>query len=213
MMRSEVEEYFFKDIANHKMTVLLDNGIYRHLRFAKPNERSYWFEIITYPGELILTGDMGTYVFRRLEDMFTFFRSENKNATNLEINPSYWGEKLVATGNNSLWSSHLEFSGETFRKRVEENLKDWLADETVSEEEGKQVTEEVAGMLDAINNSEDERESIGAARDFSFKVNDHRFEFYDPWEWNCKEFRYHYLWCCYAIVWGIAQYDKQPYVV
>jgi hypothetical protein len=34
------------------------------------------------------------------------------------------------------------------------------------------------------------------------------FEFSDFWEHDLTEYTYHYIWCCYAIAWGIAEYDK-----
>ena len=33
MSRQPTEETFLKDVEKHRMTVLLDNGVYRHLRF------------------------------------------------------------------------------------------------------------------------------------------------------------------------------------
>lgn len=50
---------------------------------------------------LCYTGDMGTYVFQRLTDMFEFFRTDReykkRNGGKLAVNLSYWGEKLQAT--------------------------------------------------------------------------------------------------------------------
>ena len=25
---------------------------------------------------------------------------------------------------------------------------------------------------------------------------------------TCEEYTYHFVWCCYAIAWGISEYDK-----
>ncbi len=36
------EEVFMKDVANHEIHVLLDNGVYRHLRFKQPNSSNAW---------------------------------------------------------------------------------------------------------------------------------------------------------------------------
>ena len=52
-------ERFAKDTATHAMTILRDDGLYRHLRFKRPNTSSYYFDIITWPGYLAITGDMG----------------------------------------------------------------------------------------------------------------------------------------------------------
>ena len=62
---------------------------YRHLLFRQPNSGNMWFEIITWPDSLMIRGDMGSWSFSRVQDMFTFFRSDQ-----LKINPSYWTEKI-----------------------------------------------------------------------------------------------------------------------
>jgi hypothetical protein len=41
-------------------------------------------------------------------------------------------------------------------------------------------------------------------RDFEFNG----FSFRDSWEWDLKEYTYHYIWNCYAIAWAIKQYDN-----
>ena len=70
--RAEVHERFKKDTAEHQMTVLRDDGLYRHLRFRKPGTGIYGFDIVTWPGYLAISGDMGASMFTRLEDMIQF---------------------------------------------------------------------------------------------------------------------------------------------
>ena len=48
------EEQFLKDAADHQMEVLRDDGVNRHLRFRNPESNAYWFDIITWPGALLL---------------------------------------------------------------------------------------------------------------------------------------------------------------
>ena len=69
------EARFLGDVDWHVMTVLRDDGVHRHIRLKRPDSGSYWFDLITWPGTLCIDGDCGTYVFRRLEDMFQFFRT------------------------------------------------------------------------------------------------------------------------------------------
>lgn len=76
------EERFLKDVAKHEMTVIRDDGINRHLRFKNPNDSSYWFDLITWPGTLCIDGDCGTYVFKRTPDMFQFFRTDSTSLPN-----------------------------------------------------------------------------------------------------------------------------------
>lgn len=67
-------ETFTRDIAKHEIEVIRDDGVDRHLRFRRPGTMSMHFDILTWPGYLCYTGDMGSYVFRRTEDMLEFFR-------------------------------------------------------------------------------------------------------------------------------------------
>src|SRR5580692_6155935 len=99
MSASDVAECFQRDTANHEMTVLHDDGLYRHLRFmqvitdeltGKQSRSSfYWFDLVTWPGNLVINGDMETFAFARSDDMFGFFRGDR-------INPGYWAEKVRA---------------------------------------------------------------------------------------------------------------------
>lgn len=82
-------ESFKRDTAKFKLTILHDDGVYRHLRIGDPETFCQAFQITTWPGHLEYSGDMGDYVFSRLDDMFRFFRGDS-------INPSYWAEKLQA---------------------------------------------------------------------------------------------------------------------
>ena len=95
--RQPTEESFLNDVSKHEMKVLLDNGIYRHLRFKQQGSSNMWFDVVTWPGFLAYTGDMGAFVFARLEDMFEFFRGRPvDDKDKLYINLGYWGEKLEA---------------------------------------------------------------------------------------------------------------------
>lgn len=63
--REDAEARFPSDIATHRMTVIKDDGVYRHLRFRRPDTNCYSFDILTWPGYLAYVGDMGDYVFQR----------------------------------------------------------------------------------------------------------------------------------------------------
>lgn len=123
-MREPSVEVFLKDVSDHKMEIALDSGTYRHLKFKQSNNSwNMHYSLVTWPGYLCICGDMGTWTFARLPDMFDFFRSPREMA----INPSYWAEKLQnGTGGGKC---------------------------------------------------------------------------------NAKKFEYQFIWCLYAIVWGIQKYD------
>jgi hypothetical protein len=35
-----------------------------------------------------------------------------------------------------------------------------------------------------------------------------QFHFQDLWESNFERYTFHFIWCCYAIAWGIKTYDE-----
>ncbi len=71
------KKQFLHDIENHEMQIYKDDGIFRCITFKKENTSNQQFTITTFPNYLVITGDMGDFVFTRLEDMFNFFRGEN----------------------------------------------------------------------------------------------------------------------------------------
>jgi len=73
---ADTAERFKRDTKDHEMTVLHEDGLYRHLRFRKPagGYSEYWFDLVTWPGVLVIRGDMETFAFSRTEDMLAFFR-------------------------------------------------------------------------------------------------------------------------------------------
>lgn len=213
------QEQFLKDAAAHQMVVLRDDGVNRHLRFKSPECNAYWFDIITWPGTLCIDGDMGTFVFRRLHDMFEFFRTDQDHynrtgrAGQLAINPGYWDEKLRAPNPRD----SMEYSADSFRKHVKEAFDNWVENNQPDEEESTQaerddfnaakdalwsaLTHQVLSVAD-----DGDIRAYDAAREFECDEAPD-FDMSDCWEWNCREFTFDFLWNCYAITWGIEQYD------
>jgi hypothetical protein len=191
------EQIFLRDVAMHQMSVLRDDGVNRHIRFKTPGSSSMYFDLITWPGFLCYTGDMGTYVFHRLEDMFQFFRTDRdhmslRDGATLAINLSYWAEKLEAVDR---CDGVQEYSPAKFRAAIE----DWLNQNDTTQELRDAVEDEVLAYADS---SEDDAK--GSAIGFEFE-NDYPFEGF--WEVNCKEYVFRFVWCCYALAWGIQKYD------
>lgn len=193
-------EQFLADVSNHKMAVKLDNGLYRHLMLRQPGNSNMWFEIVTWPGRLTVSGDMGTWTFARLEDMFKFFRDGK-----MRINADYWSEKIeqgVHGGRNEA----KVFSEDLFKKQ----LLDRLAGYELHPDDLAEVTE---ALQDEVLNQDCKYDLLIAARDFKHRF-DHQpgdqrryFQFDSCDLPSGKEYSYHFLWCLYAIVWAIQQYD------
>ena len=214
-IESVVKAHFVKDTANHVMEVIRDDGVNRHIRFRAPGTMCMHFDLITWPGSLCYTGDMGTYVFSRLEDMFEFFRSDNGR-----ISLGYWSEKLKArdcSGRHS-GNSVEEFSGDRFTEVIKEYLWNWIRD---SKREGRLTKEERRSLweavyddvLDKVDDEGGDRALI-AANDFCwmpdrfYSKRERGYRFEDMFEYSFTEYTHHFVWCCLAIAWGIKVYDK-----
>lgn len=237
---NDIAERFASDVANHEMTVLRDEGLYRHVRFQRvtvneetgKRERSssYWFDLITWPGCLAITGDMDSYLFARTDDMFGFFRLHGGG-----INPGYWAEKIRAG------SVVREYSEDQFKRLVAEDAEEYEKDhpglaaaikvdilddpDTAFEDGARRLLDNfsygdtwggkcpscdsaVSGLAEsdarswALGHRAQAGHSVFPARTYGF-----RFE--ASYEWELTEFSWRYLWACHAIQWGIAQYNAQ----
>jgi hypothetical protein len=185
-------ESFLHDVENHSLEIIRDDELYRHLVFSNQGSFNMKFSLITWPGYLVICGDMGDYMFSRLSDMFIFFRNDKQ-----EINPGYWGEKVKS---ESRFGDGVErFSVDLFRQNVLNSVRSSL-----DLEEEDQIPEEIQTEISELLNAEDEWECVEVIRRFDSE----KIQFNDFWEFDHKDFTYHYIWCCYAIVWGINQYDN-----
>jgi hypothetical protein len=196
---------FQRDTATHRMTVLHDNGLYRHLRFRshhlcndakfRPTSSAYWFDLVTWPGCLAINGDCGSFLFSRQQDMFDFFRSR------YGINPQYWAEKVQA-------GQTAAYSQDKFRQHVAEEAKDCEGDypgltAAIEARIFGDLREWDTGYEDGA------REAL---RDFTYLpagAKGEPFTFADAWEWDLRDYDWQFLWCCHAIRWGIRQYDRE----
>ncbi len=198
MTRECTEERFLKDVADHEMTIVRDEGVHRHIRFAKPGTSSMHFDLVTWPGYLCYSGDMGTYVFSRLRDMFEFFREKPSYRAGLYINEGYWAEKLQATDKPDC---HRTYSAERFREYVIYNCRQWRHEMSRAEFRLFRAAIE-EDVLRAQDDGEDA--AYRALADFEHAG---RQWFSDYWEASFKEYTFRFTWCCYALAWGIGLYD------
>ncbi len=213
------EERFRRDVAGHKVIVLRDDGVNRHIRLKKPGTVNMYFDLITWPGYLCYTGDMGTYVFQRTEDMFRFFRRRGRLDG---IDHHYWAEKVEAACRGDI----REFNYAKFQAMIRQ----WVAnheqehepdddDEAMAAKHAAAYAELRAAVEDdVVNCDENDVRCFDAATDFThsgdawkeYHGDEAQFEFADLWDgfdYATKEFTFRFLWCCYALAWGIEQYD------
>jgi len=189
----QIAERFKRNTASHEMTVLLEDGLYRHLVFADPKGGFYRFDLITWPHNLMVRGDGFSFAFSiyPTADIFDMFKASSHDG----INPGYWQEKVTAgRGDVKAWS--------------EDKFRAWVVDEATSAEA------RYPGLVDAVDaqilrSDEHTTEYRGSAEYAvaSFSHGDYRLRFPDEWEESFDDFSWEYLFACHAIIWGISQYD------
>lgn len=197
------EAEFLREITEHGIKIVRDDDIHRHIVFKNPASSNYWFELITWPGTLCINGDCGSYVFSRLNDMFQFFRQKNGDDS-LLINPHYWGEKLQAVDRSS---GFMEFDEDSFKERVKEYFDSFVeSNPDLNLDHKNELWAQIQD--DVLVYSDNEHESYSAVNNFNYYIGDSVFEFQDFFDGGGTEtYTSRYLWCLYAIVWGIQQYD------
>lgn len=203
------EQEFLKDVQNHVLEVIRDDGLNRHIRFRRPGTMCMHFDLITWQGYLCYTGDMGTYVFRRLDDMFEFFRRSSKDKL-FQIDQRYWAEKLQAVDSSCGKGITTEFDLERFKQVINGFRLHWVRDyrETLNKDQRRQLWEAVDDEV--LQGYGDEQSCLQRANEFSWQVAPRHpvYRFEDLWEYRMTEYTPHFTWCCYALAWGINKYDE-----
>ena len=211
------EAEFLKDVEKHALEIIRDDGVNRHIRLKQPGTSCMHFDLITWPGYLCYTGDMGTFVFRRLTDMFEFFRTDRNSpymkskGLTLGINLSYWAEKIEASNKSGRGNGIKEFDIDKAHDAVRDYFKTTIEELQPDEEddaaEAANKAEKLASLTEALDDeifrTSDEYEFVEAVRNFDSGD----FEIVDFWEYTTDEYTHSFVWCCYALAWGIQKYD------
>lgn len=163
-----------------KFTIELkhSHGMYRHWLCGEPGNCNRHFNIVTWPGSLCYTGDMGDYLFQRTNDMVAFMRGS-------AMSYSYAAEKCVAHDGRL-----KEFNEELFEEQLATRLAETESDDEMSL---AQVTEAIDGIRDEYNNYSNPPDAMKAM--------------YESGLWDgsdipsCETYTYHFLWCLHAIKW------------
>lgn len=207
---ADMAKRFKNETATHQMTVLHDEGLYRHLRF-KPSEGPsfYWFDLVTWPGNLVFRGDGETYAFSRVKDMFAFFR----DGSGYGINPLYWSEKLTSDRDGV-----MKYQDGLFLRKLQREVDDLVEQEYVKPEHADRFRAEVSDRIVEGGYYYSIEAAERTVSEFEFYYDPkHEFDYRHPadvrfenaYEWieGTKDYDWWFLWACHAIVWGIAQYD------
>lgn len=217
-MSIDIQNQFLRDVATHQIKIIRDDDVSRHIRFHRPGTGCYHFDLITWPGHLCYTGDMGTYVFQRTTDMFEFFRTDRekrRGPSKLAINLGYWTEKLVAIDGGRRGGKCKAFDEAKFRRVINEYRVQWMRDAKecgALDKEGRRELWEAVDE-DVLRHLEDGGDRVvHAAYEFNHepRANDkcrYGWSFTDLFEHDFTEYTHSIVWCCYALAWGIELYD------
>lgn len=187
-------EDILKNISSHTMTILHDQGLYRHLEFSKNGSNLGKFEIVTWPGNLAFNSFGRNFVFRRLPDMLDFFRKD----PSLDLGYDYLEEKCVAVDR---YEGSKRYSKELFKQTVNECVQNCLNNNTSINADDLH-----ASVDEAIFSCADfEHEARRAVNDFEF--NGASDLFYDFFEHNFDDYTPAFIWCCHVVNWAVSQYD------
>lgn len=192
---------FLSDVRDHKMTIELDQGVHRSIRFGRPGSSAYYFRLNTWPGRLSFSGDCGDYTFARLIDMFDFFRFAGPEYVKEDrINVGYWDEKLTAICKDG---ERYDLDEEAYVDAVRRCLNSHISGMSLSD--AKSVMREVRwdNLLDPPSTEQEARERVHGWRCHVTG----RFPFHEFWDYRITKASYRLVWAMRAIQWGIKQYD------
>lgn len=178
---------FAEDTADFALTVLHEEGEYRHLRFGKPGERWGSTDIHTWPHGLTTAGDMA--------DGWMFERGLGFFGGN--VNLPYWHEKLTPAGRRAA----KEFDAHALREALAQEA----VDLDVPEEHRAALADALSQLADEITvENADTMAALAAVEGFTFECEDEDgldldVRISDPYELDVEDYTYHFVWACHVL--------------
>lgn len=176
--RKDVAEQFAKDTQEHEFRELHRRGLYGHWKARKAGTGFSWFDIVTWPGVLMINSDQGAYAFSRVENMIGFMSCEQGDGA-----ADYMAEKCIAVDRNSTMRKFaIEIAIEHAREAYAE------AEASGQSKSSREDAEYLLQSLEEISSLE-EHDAMQAM--------------FDSCLWDelpqCSTFSHSYLWCLHAI--------------
>ena len=192
----QIRENASRAFADHVVTQNVNQGLYRHWRCQKPGAGMYHFNVITEPGRLIVTGDIGTLILCREQDMLPWARRAMDD-------PYYMAGKCQAPEPYA-WSSDV--CRDWLERERRDVLHDLAIDEEAARKEGEELTakerKKYTDLLDKIAKLAEEVE--GGEHAFTQAVHDSGLV--DGCDWpRLETFTPNFLWCREALRWFLER--------
>lgn len=216
---------FVSQTEEHQLTVLREDGLYRHMRMSAPGTSMWSWTVNTFPGYLTVVGDIADgYTFSRIEDMLNFFelgaRSWNYYADGAPcIDFRYWAEKLSGgrSSNMRVYSQKSFLASVTDIMEQDEDLGLEMENEIRAEAlecEGDSETvvkllaeaQKIKSDRDAL--IEDARYHAENENDAYEWLNDHPKHFTDIFDIDIRTWDRHFVYACYAIALTVKKYRE-----
>lgn len=213
-------QYFQSTVTDHQLTVNVDAGLHRHLSFRKADgDPEQHFDIITYPHHLLISGDMGSFLFSRNKDMFNFFEGTEETFKG-DSWFSYGHAKMNLISDSCQFPSEFfdediirEYVTKTSALYIDDIQKHWDALSRSNQESFSGVDDfkekfedEIEVFLDRTFEENEWKTDLACFN--SDVITDFSFNDHDLYELKPYSLSSHFYWCVNAIVWAISQYRK-----
>lgn len=196
----QIHELAARAFADHVVTQNVGQGLYRHWRCARPGTGMYAFNVITEPGRVIVTGDIGELILCRELDMIEWFRRCHND--------------LDYVAGKAQGVKVREWSADVAKEWAESRIREYRADLKLDEEEaasdGVEFPEkDRKRYLDRI---EKHQELLDALDDGKHFFDDALFHsgLCDGDYPRLETFTPGFLWCFETLKWLVVRLDAAP---
>ena len=192
-LREKQLNEFLDDVKNHTMKVIKDDFPYCHLEFSNRGSSIYKFSIITAPGTILVKGDMGDYVFTtKNENPFVPFDLDLFDSIDYE----HYQEKLLLCEGRE---GSREYCPKLYREAVKKLAIGYANNSIKDPEERKEFYLNAMDDLVLSRNCFEIEDTIKDAWDYGY-MDDLPFD--SIYGMDLMDLKYHFVWCCNAIVWA-----------
>lgn len=177
---------FLNSIQEHQLTILENSENVKCFKMAKPHTIAMSFTVIYADNKVIITGDMGHYVFGYLLNPYNFFLGESA------LNANYLIEKVIAQDTVYPVQKYDSVVAEQEIRR------------TIHEYADFDLAQELYESLENID-----FESEHEVEHWLYSLEDKARDVFD--ELNMSDFTVlgkSFAWCVQAIVWATREFDK-----
>lgn len=215
---TEVAKRFANDIADHKLTIedcgpLPFRSVLARRHRGDGWDSCYHFRVITFPGGLLYTGDMGTFAFQRCWDMFKWWPEKYKDYFDFR----YIAEKCIATDKGG---GIKEYSASKAKATIDEMIAEHLRQHTQPEdwdieEDGEwddkpdeEFVQELNDVCERVSETEFSNSEYNIQEFYRLLYEVKGLD--DPCETPTpSEYTLRFVWCCHAVRWLIDKVREQ----